>query len=138
MSKYRPYSCTMTSAATLEAPKTLCRHASIDMSSLMPFSYGWPASISHRLSSSRSGRLLGRSPYTLFVEQWMNGASMQCSRTFCSRLSVPPALTSKSVNGSRTAQSWLGWAAVCTTTAMSRPYRVKIAPSAARSRMSVS
>ena len=34
--KYRPYSCTMMSAATLDAPKTECRQASMDMSSRMP------------------------------------------------------------------------------------------------------
>jgi len=67
------------------------------MSSPMPCSYGWPGSISQRVSSSTSGSELGRSPYTLLVEQWMTGASMQCSRTFCSTLRVPTALTSKSV-----------------------------------------
>jgi hypothetical protein len=55
------------------------------------------------------------------VEQWITGASMQCSRTFCSTLRVPPAFTSKSVKGSRTAQSCEGCAAVWITTAMSRP-----------------
>ena len=60
----------------------------------------------------------------------MTGASMQCSRTFCSTFRVPTALTSKSVNGSRTAQSCDGCAAVWITTAMSRPYRLKICASA--------
>src|SRR2546430_5602998 len=94
---------------------------SIDMSSRMPCSYGCPGSISHRVSSSTSGRELGRSPYTLLVEQWITGASMQCSRTFCRTLRVPVALTSKSVKGSRTAQSWEGCAAVWITRARSRP-----------------
>ena len=52
MPKYRPYSCTITSAATLDAPNTECRHWSIDMSSVMPFAYGWAGSISQRVSSS--------------------------------------------------------------------------------------
>ena len=75
MPKYRPYSWTMTSAATLETPKIECRLSSIDMSSVMPCSYGCPGSISYRVSSSTSGSVFGRSPYTLLVEQWMNGAS---------------------------------------------------------------
>src|SRR5215475_5003106 len=108
------------------------------MSSRMPSAYGCDGSISHRVSSSISGSVFGRSPYTLFVEQWITGASMQCSRTFCSTLSVPTALTSKSVYGSRTAQSCDGCAAVCTTTAMSLPYFRKMPASASRSRMSMS
>ena len=62
MPKYRPYSCTITSAATFEAPKSECRQWSIGMSSRMPCSYGWPGSISQRVSSSTRGRLFGRSP----------------------------------------------------------------------------
>ena len=51
----------------------------------------------------------------------MTGASMQCSRTFCRMFSVPVALMSKSVYGSRSAQSCEGWAAVLMTRATSRP-----------------
>ena len=56
----------------------------------------------------------------------MNGASGRAARVLSSMLSVPTALTSKSVNGSLAAQSWLGWPAVWITTAMSGPYRLKI------------
>jgi len=42
------------------------------------------------------------------VEVKMNGTSGQCVRVSSSRLSVPRALTPKSVSGSRAAQSWLG------------------------------
>ena len=81
---------------------------------------------------------MGRSPYTLLVEQWMNGASIACWRVFSRRLSVPTALTSKSVNGSLAAQSCDGWAALWITTAMSAPYFLKICSRPARSRMSTS
>ena len=49
----------------------------------------------------------------------MKGASGQCARVASSRLSVPLALTPKSVCGSLAAQSWEGCAAVWTTSSIS-------------------
>ena len=43
--------------------------------------------------------LLGRSPYTLFVDIWTKGESLQNLRAASRRLSVPTALTSKSSKG---------------------------------------
>ena len=48
----------------------------------------------------------------------MKGASGQWARAASSRLSVPLALTPKSVCGSLAAQSWEGWAAVWTTSSI--------------------
>ena len=107
MPKYRPYSWTMTSAATLDAPKIECRLSSIDMSSVMPCSYGWPGSISYRVSSSTSGIALGGLRTPCWWNSKMNGAVGRCSRVLSSMLRVPTALTSKSVYGSFAAQSWL-------------------------------
>jgi hypothetical protein len=57
------------------------------------------------------GRRLGVSPYTLFVEQKMNTASLAKRRVASSRTRVPCAFTVKSVCGSLAAQSCDGWAA---------------------------
>jgi hypothetical protein len=61
------------------------------------------------------------SPYTLFVDVKMNVASDARSRVASSRLSVPTALMSKSVNGSLAAQSCDGCAAVWTTSSIAVP-----------------
>ena len=66
----------------------------------------------------------------------MNTASGQCCRVFSIMFSVPTAFTSKSVNGSRAAQSCDGCAAVWMTSAMSVPYVRNNSSTAGRSRMS--
>jgi hypothetical protein len=53
-------------------------------------------------------------------------------------LSVPLALTGKSVCGSLAAQSCEGWAAVWTTSSIAPAWRRKILSTASRSRMSTS
>ena len=83
-----------------------------------------------------SGRRLGVSPYTLFVEVKMNGTSSACLRVASSITSVPFAFTVKSMIGSLAAQSWDGCAAACTTSARSPPYFAKILLIASASRMS--
>lgn len=135
MPKYRPYSCTITSAATFDAPKIECVVWSMLIVSSMPFSAYGPLAHSQRVSFSTSGRRFGVSPYTLFVEVKMKVASGAHCRVASSRFSVPCAFTPKSVNGSRAAQSCDGCAAVCTTRstvpAASNAWRT-----AAKSRMS--
>ena len=66
-----------------------------------------------------------------------NRASGQDFRAASSSVSVPLALTVKSVCGSFAAQSCEGWAAVCTTTSMSEPYSPKRDSIRSRSRMSI-
>src|SRR5262245_45522842 len=76
--KYRPYSCTITSAATFDAPNTLWSDASTLIDSSIPCSAnGCDGSISHRVSRSTSGSRFGVSPYTLLVLVKMNTASGQ-------------------------------------------------------------
>ena len=85
----------------------------------MPSKYSWSSGSSRRVSSSTSGRWFGRSPYTLFVDVKTNVASGLCRLVASSRLSVPFALTVKSVCGSDAAQSCEGCAAVWMTSSSS-------------------
>ena len=69
MSKYRPYSWTSRSPAAFETPNSECVEASIDIVVSIPLYQGCSSGSSKRVSVSTSGRWLGRSPYTLLVEQ---------------------------------------------------------------------
>ena len=68
----------------------------------------------------------------------MNGASIACLRAASSRLSVPLALTPKSVCGSFAAQSCEGWAAVCTISSIWPACLAKMRSTPSASRMSIS
>ena len=91
------------------------------MSSRIPPKYVCRGSISYLVSNSIRGNLFGASPYTLFVEVKMKTAELAYKRAASRRFMVPTALISKSVNGSRAAQSWEGWAAVWMINWRSRP-----------------
>src|SRR5258708_14715238 len=127
----------MTSAATLDAPNTLCKDWSMDISSVIPqVANLWDSSSSQRDSCSTSGKKFGVSPYTLLVDVKMNTASGQNCRVASSRCSVPQAFTSKSVSGSSAAQSCDGSAPAWITREMSRPNFLNKPKMAWRSRTS--
>ena len=68
----------------------------------------------------------------------MNGASLACARAASSRLSVPLALTPKSVCGSFAAQSCEGCAAVWTIASIEPACLAKMRLTPSPSRMSIS
>ena len=121
MPKYRPYSCTMTSAATFEAPKTECVERSIDM----PIGdAAEPLVVLGQLPARLEldeGKIVGAVAVDLVRRGEDEGRVGAWSRAAWRRFRVPTALTPKSVSGSRAAQSWDGCAAVWMTSSIREP-----------------